>query len=383
MSNSPENPSIYTRVIPGGAMTSDNASSNANANSTLPLESESQPERLGKYRLIRKLGEGGVGVVFLAEDTVLHREVALKLLTDKNIRDQRFLLRLKREVRAAAALAHPNLIRIHDVSQDGPHHFFTMEYCDGDPLDVLLARCERFTVKDALDVIIQMAWGLQHAHDNGFVHRDVKPANIFICKTGTAKLLDFGTWREHTDADPMITPTPGTTRESSHYISPEYARADPSLDGRTDIYSLGATFFHLLTGQTPFQGPTPATVVLKHLYEDAPDVSTLQRDVPDGVSQVIRKMMAKDPLQRYPGCAELIGDLERLRNGKPPLLALSSPPLPSSALPADGGASSAAAAKHRPTRTTSGRWLSAAGDLLVRVMGSGNDKDGQGRDGKA
>jgi serine/threonine protein kinase len=356
MSNSPEIPSIYNDLRPSPATSADPASTDPDA----------MPERLGKYRLLRKLGEGGVGVVYLAEDTVLHREIALKVLTEKNTRDQRFLVRLKREVRAAAALTHPNLMQIYEVSQDGARHFFTLEYCEGDPLDVLLARCERFTVKDALDVIVQMAWGLQYAHDHGFVHRDVKPANIFVCKTGIAKLLDFGTWRDHTDADPMITPTPGTTRESSHYISPEYARADPSLDGRTDIYSLGATFFHLVTGQTPFQGPTPATVVLKHLYEDPPDVSTLQRDVPDGVSQVIRKMMAKDPLQRYPGCAELLCDLERLRNGKPPLLALSSPPTSNADAAAAGTGD---AGKPKPAKTASGRWLSAAGDLFVRVMG--------------
>ena len=136
------------------------------------------------------------------------------------------------------------------------------------------------------------------------------------------------------DADPgLVTQTGtliqvGTTRDTAYYISPEYARADANIDGRTDIYSLGATFFHMLTGVTPFQGPTPATVVLKHLYEDVPDVRSLQHDIPDGVALVVMKMMAKDPHQRYSGCADLISDLDRLRDGKTPLVATNTQTMP-------------------------------------------------------
>ena len=330
----------------------------------------SDSDQIGPYLLVRKLGEGGVGVVYLAQDNAQRRDVAVKVLLEKHAHDKRFAARFKRDVRAAAQLDHPNVVKIYAVEEHAGRLFFAMEYCEGDPLDALLQRCAHFTVKEALDVCIQTAWGLQNAHDNGFVHRDIKPANLFVCKGGLVKILDFGTWRDFSEPDPgLVTQTGtilhvGTTRDTAYYISPEYARADANIDGRSDIYSLGATFFHLLTGRTPFQGPTPATVVLKHLYEDPPDVRSLQHDIPDGVAFVVARMMAKDPQQRYTGCADLVCDLERLRDGKQPLVATNT----QSAEPARVSKTDVL-----PKKSGSGRWLSAAGGLIARVLSGKHD----------
>jgi len=273
---------------------------------------------LGQYKLLKKLGEGGMGAVYLAEDTVSQRQVALKVLPKKHVSDPGFLTRFRREAKAAGALNHVNIVGAHTVGEEMGHHFIVMEYCEGETLDRILKRDQVLPWDKAVQIVVQVARGLQHAHEHGFVHRDIKPGNIILAPDGTAKILDLGLSKNIGSGEQSFNTQTGVALGTPHYISPEQARGDKSIDGRTDIYSLGATFYHLVTGQTPFEGSTAAVIMTKHLNEQLTNPQDLVEDLPDSVAHVIVKMMAKGPNDRYRDCKELLDDLELVIDGKDP-----------------------------------------------------------------
>jgi len=275
--------------------------------------------RLGAYVLLGQLGQGGMGAVYLAEHDTLHRKAAIKVLPPggNKITVERFL----REARAAAALDHPNIVRMHDVGREGEVHFLVMEYVEGQTLDKLVSSSAPLPAQRAVEYVAQTCAGLQHAFERGFIHRDIKPANLILAKDGTIKILDMGLARSNEKHDQLTQNLDaGAIVGTADYISPEQAISDSGVDIRTDIYSLGATFFAIVTGRPPFDGPT-ASKLVQHQVKDPPSVTTLDRTFPKGLSVVIAKMMAKKPSDRYSTPAEVIDALEPWQNESAQLMA--------------------------------------------------------------
>ncbi|MCY3020178.1 MAG: bifunctional serine/threonine-protein kinase/formylglycine-generating enzyme family protein, partial [Planctomycetota bacterium] len=275
--------------------------------------------KLGPYKLIKKLGEGGMGVVYLAEDTSLSRMVAVKVLPKRFSGEKEFLSRFRREAQATGKLSHPNIVSAYAVGEELGFNYYAMEYCEGEPLDSLLERENVLPWDRAIPIVIQVARGLQHAHQHGVIHRDIKPGNIFITKDGVAKILDLGLSKNLMDSERSFSTATGAALGTPHYISPEQAQGDKKkIDGRTDIYSLGTALYRMVTGQVPFQADTPMAVMVKHINEQLPNPQDINEDIPDGVVHIIQRMMAKDPADRYADCGELIADLELILEGKMP-----------------------------------------------------------------
>ena len=275
--------------------------------------------RLGAYLLRDKLGQGGMGAVYLAVHDTLRRKAAIKVLPPggNKLSVERFL----REARAAAALDHPNIVRTHDVGRDGEVHFLVMEYVEGQTLDRLLAAGGPLTTQRAVEYIAQAATGLQHAYEKGFIHRDIKPSNLILSKDGTVKILDMGLARSFEKDDQLTALLDhDAVVGTADYISPEQAMNDPKVDIRTDIYSLGATFFSILTGRPPFDGPT-ASKLIQHQMKEAPSLSKLDKTIPKVLAQVVAKMMMKKPGDRYQTPADVIVALHPWLSDTPSLLA--------------------------------------------------------------
>lgn len=265
--------------------------------------------RLGSYVIREQLGQGGMGAVYLAEHETLRRRVALKVLTPPkdDANGKLTLERFLREARAAAALDHPNIVRTHDISQQGDVHFLVMEYVEGQTLDQMLERGGPINPSRAVGYVAQAAAGLQHAHERGFVHRDIKPANLIATKDGTVKILDMGLARSFTSESDKLTEVmdQGAILGTADYISPEQAMNAPNIDIRADIYSLGATFFALVTGKPPFGGNTTQKLV-QHQMKDAPDLMTLDKTFPPELALIVAKMLHKKPEKRFQTPAEVI-----------------------------------------------------------------------------
>jgi serine/threonine protein kinase len=266
--------------------------------------------RLGSYVIQDLLGQGGMGSVFLAEHASLRRRVALKMLRkqqgpDAKVAVERFL----REARAAAALDHPNIVRIHDVVQQGEMHYLVMEYVEGQTLESVISR-GGISPSLAVGYIAQAASGLQHAHEKGFVHRDVKPANLVLGPGGTIKLLDMGLARSLTSAADNLTELldNGAIVGTADYIAPEQALGGGPVDIRADVYSLGATFFALVTGGPPFRGNTSQKLA-QHQMTAAPDLTAQDRTFPPELAEVVSKMLEKKPSDRYQTPADVIAAL--------------------------------------------------------------------------
>lgn len=276
-------------------------------------------QALGQFKLLKKLGEGGMGAVYLAEDTLVGRRVALKVLPKKHASDESFLTRFKREARATGKLNHENIVTAYTTGEELGFHYYVMEFCDGEPLDKRLKRDKVLPWNEAVAITIQVARGLQHAHDSQIIHRDIKPGNIFLTQSGTAKILDMGLSKNLGGTESSFRTETGAALGTPHYMSPEQARGDKNMDGRTDIYSLGATLYHLVTGTTPFHGSSPAVIMMKHLNELLPNPQDVREGIPDGVANIIRKMMAKDSNDRYRDCAALLRDLELVIAGNEPV----------------------------------------------------------------
>jgi serine/threonine protein kinase len=262
---------------------------------------------LGPYKILRPLGRGGMGAVYLAEHTSLRRQVALKVLPVVKAKNPLMVERFFREARAAAALDHPNIVRLHDVNQGAGVHFLVMEYVEGKDLQSLVNETGPLHFSQAVHYITQAAAGLQHAHEKGFVHRDIKPGNLILTKDATVKILDLGLARSFQDDVDDLTAQLGGGQVTGtvHFISPEQALGN-QVDERSDIYSLGATLYALITGNPPFKGET-TQVMMQHQTAALPQLSKkLRGSVPQALYDLIGKMMAKKKGDRPQSCAEVI-----------------------------------------------------------------------------
>ncbi len=266
---------------------------------------------LGPYRILDQIGSGGMGQVFLAEHAHMKRRVAVKVLPPRLALDKSMVERFYREARAVAALDHPNIVRAHDVACYKGTHYLVLEYIEGRSLAERLASTDGpIPIGAACGYIVQAAAGLKHAHDKGIAHRDIKPGNILVDKEGVVKILDMGLARFFdVDSDRITRDLDGgTVMGTADYVAPEQLMDSATADHRADIYSLGATFYHLVTGRPPFEGSTTAKLVAHQLKAILP-AHTIREEVPEEVSEIIERMMAKDPDDRYQSAAELIADL--------------------------------------------------------------------------
>jgi serine/threonine protein kinase len=267
---------------------------------------------LGKYRLLSLLGRGGMSSVYLAEHTLMRRRCAIKVLPAKRVADSSYLARFHREAQAVASLDHPNIVRAYDVDQqtdrDAEIHFLVMEYVDGLSLQDLVIRDGPLPYADAADHVRQAAVGLAHAHKAGMVHRDVKPANLLLDPQGTIKILDLGLARFFggSDEGPALTlKHEEKVLGTADYLAPEQALDSHTVDIRADIYSLGGTFYYLLTGHPPFNEGTLAQRLLSHQSKEPPSIEIDRADVPASLVEIVRKMMAKRPDDRFSTAQEL------------------------------------------------------------------------------
>ena len=271
--------------------------------------------RFGDYEILAELGAGGMGRVFRARDLTLERLVALKTLAPQFGADPAFVQRFLKEARSAARLNHPNIVQIYSFGQVEGTYYLAMEYVDGSSLGSFL-RSGALPEQDAISVVRHACRALAVAHGEGLVHRDIKPDNLMLTRRGEVKLVDLGI-AKRVDEDQSLTQT-GHAVGTPHYISPEQISGSRDIDGRADIYSLGATLYHLVTGHTPFKGPSGAVVMTMHLTQPLPDPRTHVRGLSEGLCRVIRKMMAKRREERYPDVDGLDRDLYRVQVGELP-----------------------------------------------------------------
>ncbi len=282
------------------------------------LETQKQKShQLGPYKIIRKLGEGGMGTVYLAEHETTGEKVALKVLPKVASKDQSAVARFLREVESARKLQHPNIVRAGESGEDRGYHYYVMEYVEGETLGKRLKREEALYPVEATKIVLQVARGLRYAHNLGFIHRDIKPDNVIVTPDGTARILDMGLSKNIEEAQTVLTAA-GVTVGTPHYIAPEQATGEKNIDGRADIYSLGAMYYHMVTGETPFHGTTAIEVISQHINRQIPDPQDIRDGIPSGVVHIIRRMMAKTPGDRFRDCLALITDLELVHGGGNP-----------------------------------------------------------------
>jgi len=284
-------------------------------------EDNSELKQVGNYRLIKKLGAGMMGAVYLAEDTLAKRQVALKILAKKMSKSKELIERFKREAQAAGRLNHLNIVTAFAVDSDAKRgiHFYVMEYCDGESLEGILKREDYLLEPMALDIVLQVTRGLEHAHKNDIVHRDIKPGNIMLNSEGVAKVMDMGLSKSiANDEEQSFKTQSGLAVGTPHYMSPEQIRGDEKIDGRADIYSLGATLYHFLTGKPPYAGENPNTVMTMHLSDQIPNPQDIRPELSDNVVLLIERMLAKSRKDRYQNCAELLSDILLVIDGRQP-----------------------------------------------------------------
>lgn len=271
------------------------------------------------YKILGKVGAGAMAFVYKAKQLSLNRTVAIKVLPRRFTENPEYVQRFYKEGQAAGKLNHPNIVQAIDVSEAGGYHYFVMEFVEGKTIADDIAE-GAFGEKEAIDVIIQVTHALAHAHSHGLVHRDVKPKNIMINQQGVVKLADMGLARETTDIEAAQSEA-GKAYGTPYYIAPEQIRGKIDIDGRADIYGLGATFYHMVTGQVPFTGDDSSEIMKKHLREKLIPPDHINTSLSAGVSEVIEIMMAKRREDRYTNVEELLVDLEALRDGHAPLQA--------------------------------------------------------------
>jgi serine/threonine protein kinase len=292
---------------------------------------------IGSYRVVKKLGIGGMGVVYKCEDEVLKRFVAIKVLRQKYAGDEHYRRRFHREAQTIASLSHPSVAHVYgmgEVERPGappgrlageplvPLIYIVMEYVDGPSVESLLQIEGRLSLERAASMVRDTALGLKEALSKGIVHRDVKPSNLLVTASGAIKIVDFGLAKELGGQNSMT--DEGMVVGTPHYISPEQGRGRP-VDHRSDIYSLGATFYHMATGRPPFEGTSQVSVIVAHVNDDPPPPHEIVPSLPEAASRVILRMMAKSYEARYQTYGELIDDIDRLLekklDGKPAGLA--------------------------------------------------------------
>ncbi|MEN8127051.1 MAG: serine/threonine-protein kinase [Planctomycetota bacterium] len=283
-------------------------------------ESKGVSTQIPGYKILGKLGSGAMAVVYKAKQVSLDRTVAIKVLPKKFVQKSDYVERFYKEGRLAAKMNHNNIVQAIDVGEIGGLYYFVMEYVEGKTLYDDLSKGKIFNEEDALDLILQLSSALNHAHSLGLVHRDVKPKNIMINNENVIKLADMGLARETSDIKAAKNEQ-GKAFGTPYYIAPEQIRGLVDIDGRADIYALGATLFHMVTGRVPFEAGTPSEVMKKHLKEPLTPPDHINTALTAGISEVVEGMMAKDRDNRYRNMEELITDLRAVKEGRPPLLA--------------------------------------------------------------
>jgi serine/threonine protein kinase len=271
---------------------------------------------LGNYQLVRKIAEGGMGVVYEAIQLNLSRKVALKILSEQLAARPEFLERFQREARAAAALNHPNLVQVHDFGSTQGWHYLIMEFVEGQDLGNYLEQHGKVPIPTALEIIEQAALALRAATEKSIIHRDIKPSNLMLTLDGRVKVSDMGLAKILTE-DSNLTLT-GVGMGSPYFIAPEQASDARDVDHRADIYSLGLTLLFLLTGRRPFEGNTPFSIVLAHSNKPLPSGAELGTELPEEVETLIRRMAAKDRDERYADYESLLADLRLVKAGFTP-----------------------------------------------------------------
>jgi serine/threonine-protein kinase len=268
---------------------------------------------LGDYRLLRRLGEGGMGSVYLGYHEGQKRQVAIKVLSDHLAGNPGYIARFYREARSSAGLNHPNIVRGLSVDRDGVSgkHYLVLEFVDGTSAHALLDRAGRLPVGDAVAIALDVARALEHAHSRKIIHRDIKPDNILLTRSGVARLADFGLSKRTDEPSHLTTVRQGFG--TSYYMPYEQALNARMADGRSDLYALGATLYHLLAGQVPFGGDNHLEVVEKKGRGEYPPASSLNGAVPAELDRILDKLLAREPDARYQTASELIVDLERSR----------------------------------------------------------------------
>ena len=268
-----------------------------------------------RYRAIELLGSGGMAEVYLAHDAVLDRDVALKVLSRRYAEDDEVIERFRSEARSAAALSHPNIVSIYDrgETEDGTY-YIVMEYVAGGILSERILRVGPFPAHTAAAVAIQVAEALEEAHRRGIVHRDVKPQNILVTESGDVKVADFGIARAASSA--TLTRT-GIVLGSVHYMSPEQALGLP-VGPRSDLYSLGAVLYEMLTGEPPYDAENPISIAMKHVDGYLRPPQEVDPSISEGMNAITVRLLAKDPEERYPDAVSLVKDLDRVRQGLRP-----------------------------------------------------------------
>lgn len=284
------------------------------------VEASRPNQQIPGYQILSKLGAGAMATVYKARQVSLDRIVAIKILPQKYSSDASWVRRFYDEGKAAAKLNHANIVQAIDVGQSGEFHYFVMEYVEGQTVYDHLVQDGRMDEEMALRLVIQTAEALEHAHAAGFIHRDVKPKNIMITPDGVAKLADMGLARAVSDREAAEAEA-GKAYGTPYYISPEQIRGEKDIDFRADIYSLGATAFHMVTGRVPFEAPNPSAVMHKHLKADLQPPDHLNTQLSSGFSEIIEVAMAKKRSKRYASTTDLLTDLKAVARGEPPVQA--------------------------------------------------------------
>ncbi|MGL5445092.1 MAG: Stk1 family PASTA domain-containing Ser/Thr kinase, partial [[Mycobacterium] stephanolepidis] len=357
------------------------------------------PQHLSdRYELGEILGYGGMSEVHLARDQRLNRDVAIKVLRADLARDPSFYLRFRREAQNAAALNHPAIVAVYDTGEaetpTGPLPYIVMEYVDGITLRDIVKDDGPMPIRRAIEVIADSCQALNFSHQHGIIHRDVKPANIMISKTGAVKVMDFGIARAVSDAGVSVTQTAAVIG-TAQYLSPEQARGE-TVDARSDVYSLGCVLYELLTGEPPFVGDSPVAVAYQHVREDPVAPSKHNPEIPPGLDSVVLKALSKNPDNRYQNAAEMRTDLMRVYQGEQPEApkvltdaersSMLSTPSNTKAYPASGPQTNPLPSHYaEPRRNPLSRWLVGLAALVVLtvvvtfaiILGNGPSRDVQ------
>ena len=283
-------------------------------------ESREAHRRIPGYKVLGKVGSGAMAVVYKARQLSLDRIVAVKILPRRYTEKADYINRFFKEGRLAAKLNHNNIVQAIDVGEAGGLYYFVMEFVEGRTLHDDLSKGKVFSEKEALEVLIQLANALAHAHAHGMIHRDVKPKNIMINNEQVVKLADMGLARMTSDVQAAKSEK-GKAFGTPYYIAPEQIRGEVNIDGRADIYSLGATFYHMVTGRVPFEASSPSEVMRMHLKEPLTPPDHINISLTAGISEVIEVMMAKKRKDRYNSMEELLIDLKAIQEGRAPLQA--------------------------------------------------------------
>ena len=291
--------------------TTDGTKKHASAKAAAKPAKKKKTVQLGDFKLLKKLGQGGMGEVYLANQVSLDRQVALKILSKEMAKKPDFVERFVREARSMAKIDHPNAVKVYAADSDKGLNYLGIEYIDGQSMQDWIDQLGTLSIGDSINVILSCADALNHAHELSLIHRDIKPDNILVTKKGVVKVADFGLAKALDDEDMSMTQS-GTGLGTPLYMPPEQARDAKNVDHRTDIYALGCTFYYFLTGKLPFEGGSVLKLIVAKEKGQYPAARSINSKIPEKLSLMIDKMIQKEARHRYSSCAEIMNDLDQL-----------------------------------------------------------------------